>query len=270
MRKKVIINTILVTLTIAVVGIGLTYYSQIYELINDAINPEKPPETETVIDIQQADLLFEQGQYDQAFSYYTDVIQSQKDLAQAYAGLGNISIQWRRYDDAVNYYSSSLKYNLDASVLAHRCTAYQFLAKYEAAMDDCNLSIEMNPYDIEGYEALATLELAQYNINASRDAINKALTINQNSADLYYVSAQIYTSENRLDDAINEFTNCINIDPNAVLCYWERGFDYYMIGKFDLSINDMRSILDRGNPETDSELLYKAGNLLNMLDQSSK
>ena len=265
MNKKSIIKVILLTLVIVFVGLGINYYKDIYNYFTREIQQNKPAATENLSDIQQANELFEQNRYEESFTYYQHAIQSQIDLAEAYSGLGNISMKWRRYDDAAGYYTASLNLKQDSNVLANRCNAYRFLAKFNDAEQDCSLSIQLNPDNINGYETLAMLQMDNKDLIAARETINKAFTINQNSADLHYASAQIYTAEGNLEDAIKEFSNCINIDPNALICYWERGFDYYMNGKIDLAKEDMRSILAKGNPDSDGELLYKAGNLLDML-----
>ena len=265
MKRNSIVKAILLTMIIVMVGLSINYYRQINNLFRVNTQQNKPQTTENLNEIKQANQLYNQNLYEEAFKYYEQAIQSQKDLAEAYSGLGNISTKWRRYDDAVAYYTASLNYKQDSATLSNRCIAYRFLAKYTEAEKDCSLSIQLNPNNINGYVALAMLQLDEKKLPAARETINEALMINQNSADLHYTSAQIYTAESNLDKAIEEFSNCINIDSKALTCYWERGFDYYMNGKVDLAKADMSSILANGNPESDGELMYKAGNLLNML-----
>jgi tetratricopeptide (TPR) repeat protein len=275
MKKQLIIRFAILTIIIVLTGLGINYYKQIYGFFMTSVKQNKQLPTVSPSDIQQATMsssdllqanaLFEQNKFEESFSYYQRAIQSGNDLASAYSGLGNISMKWRRYDDAVGYYTASLKYGQNSTVLSTRCIAYRLLANYENANHDCNLSIQLNPNNVGGYEALAMLQLDEKNITAAQETINKALAINPNSADLHYAYAQIYTAQSDLENAIKELSNCINIDPNALNCYWDRGFDYYMNGEINQAKADMHSILDKGNPENDGELLYKAGNLLNML-----
>ncbi len=265
MKKQAIITAVILTLIIVVIGLGINYYQQIYDFFTHRGDQNSQQSTNNLSDVQQGNALYKQSNYDEAFRFYQRAIESGSDLVEAYSGLGNITMKWRRYDEAVSYYTASLNLEQDATVLSSRCTAYRFLAKHENAEQDCNLSIQLNPDNIGGYQALAMLQLDEKNITAAQETITKGLQINPNSAELHYVYAQIYTAQNNLDNAIMEFSNCINVDPNALICYWERGFDYYMNGEIDLAKADMHSILDKGNPENDGELLYQAGNLLNML-----
>ncbi len=272
MNRKSIIGLILITLLVILVGVVINY-RQIYRIISQPAQRNATQATENstqasqnLSNIEQADALYKEYKYEEAFVYYQKAVQSKEDLAQAYAGLGNISMIWRRYDDAAGFFNQSLSYTNDPIVLAQRCTAYRLLANYSAAEQDCNSSIQLDPNIADGYAALAMLQLEENKPDAARETIDKAIQVQPNSSDLYYVSAQIYTKQGDLTNAINELSNCINDNPNQLRCYWERGFDYYMSGKIAEAKTDMNAILEKGNPEVDSELLYQAGNLLGMLN----
>lgn len=264
MKKGSILSLVLITFIVILVGIVINYRN-INEIFTNILRKNPQPISENLTDIQRADELFKQKKFEDAFLYYQRAVQAQENLAEAYGKLGDITMKWRRYDEAAGYYSNALKIENNPVLLSSRCNAYRLLAEFKAAEQDCSLAIQLDPNNAEGYAALAMLQLEEKNATAARETIDKALTAIQNSSDLYYVSAQIYTSGGDLPNAIKELSNCISINPDQLRCYWERGFAYYMSGEIDKAKADMATIIDKGDPEVDSELLYQAGNLLSML-----
>jgi tetratricopeptide (TPR) repeat protein len=265
MKKSSIISFIVITLIVILVGVVINK-NRLSNIFRNNSQPITVATPANLTNLQQADALYVQGKYEDAFLYYQKANQAKENQAEAYAGLGNISMKWRRYDDAAGFYTQSLSVENNPTILSSRCNAYRLLAEYQAAEQDCNSAIQLDPNNAEGYAALAMLQLEQNNTSDARETIDKALESIQNSADLHYVSAQIFTKQGELVNAINELSSCIRINPDQLRCYWERGFDYYMNGEIGKAKADMNTIIDKANPEVDSELLYQAGNLLDMLD----
>ena len=65
------------------------------------------------------------------------------------------------------------------------------------------------------------------------------------------------------DEVIQNLSKAIELNPNEPQYYWERGFMYFSNGLIKKFEADMTKILEIANPESDGEILLKAGTLLN-------
>ena len=227
------------------------------------------PISEPVDPVSVGDQLFQARQYEQAISAYDEAIEAGNDLARAYAGRGHAYTALRRFDEAVSDYTSSLEYDRASEVLASRCNAFRMLAETTLATDDCNAAIELDPDNANAHLALAALYLEQNNINQARAAASTAQELDPESANAHYVLAQVEVVVGNREAAADALSKCIELDQAELPCYWERGFIYYSLGKIDEAKEDMRSVLERGNPEFDGELMYNAGKLLQTLGEDS-
>lgn len=227
------------------------------------------PISEPVDPVSVGDQLFQAKQYEQAISAYDEAIEAGNDLARAYAGRGHAYNALRHFDEAVSDYTASLEYDRVSEVLASRCNAFRMLAETTRAIDDCNAAVELDPKNAHAHMALAALYLEQNNIDQARAEASTAQELDPESANAHYVLAQVEVVVGNLEAAAAALSKCIELDQSEIVCYWERGFIYYSLGKVDQAREDMRSVLERGDPEFDGELMYNAGKLLHTLGEDS-
>lgn len=154
-----------------------------------------------------------------------------------------------------------------ADVLASRCNALRLLAKPAEAMNDCKEAASLDPNNLDAHLALAMLYLEQSNRDGARTEVSAARDIDPQSAKTQYVLAQIELAAGNYEAASAALTECIGLEPAEPRCYWDRGFIYYSLGKVEEAKQDMRAILEYGDPETDGELMFNAGKLLRTLGE---
>jgi tetratricopeptide (TPR) repeat protein len=264
MTRKNILRLLGITAIVVLIGAAITWLPSLQP--GAAVLSDTPVPTQGAV--ETGNQLASEGKLEEAFAQYNNAIQNNTDLAAAYSGRGNIFTQWRRFAEAANDYTASLQYNQSAEVLISRCTANRMLAKPEAAEADCNEAIELNPELGEAYLALAMLKLDQGNSTEAEEAVQAALEINPESATTYHVLFQIHLINGALDEAIETISTSIELDPSQPQYYWDRGFTYYMTGQIEPAKEDMRQLLEVGNPERDGELLLKAGTLLSSFGET--
>jgi tetratricopeptide (TPR) repeat protein len=258
MTRKNIFQLLSITAIVIVVGIVITWLPNLRPA--GTVQENTPVPTQGAVEI--GDQLASEGKFEEAFALYNTAIQNNTDLAAAYSGRGGIFTHWRRFAEAANDFTTSLNYNNTAEVLVSRCNAHRMLANPDAALQDCNEALELNPELAEAYLALAMLHLDQGDTAEAESAVQKALEVNPDSATTHHVLAQIKLIEGDMDGAIETLTKSIEIDPNQPQYYWDRGFTYYMTGQIEPAKEDMRRLLEVGLPERDGELLLRAGTLL--------
>lgn len=258
MTRQNLFRLLGITAIVVVIGYALTRLPSLQG--GGAARENTPVATQGAVD--RGNQLASEGKLEEAFAQYNTAIQNNTDLAAAYSGRGNIFTQWRRFAEAANDYTTALQYNKTAEVLINRCNANRMLAKPEAARQDCSEAIQLNPEMADAHLALAMLNLDQGNTAEAETAVQTALEINPDSATTYHVLSQIKLIEGDMEGAIEALTKSIEIDPNQPQYYWDRGFTYYMTGQIEPAKEDMRQLLEIGNPERDGELLLRAGTLL--------
>jgi tetratricopeptide (TPR) repeat protein len=264
MTRKNVIWLLITTAIVVVIGVVISRLPNLQP--GAAEQGTTPVVTQTAVDL--GNQLASEGKLEEAYSQYNTAIQNNIDLAAAYSGRGDIFIQWRRFAEAANDYTTSLQYNQSAEVLVSRCNANRMLAKPDAAREDCNEAIQLNPELPDAYLALAMLDLDQGDTAEAESAVQTALEIDPDSATTQHVLFQIKLIEGDTEGAIEAVTKSIEIDPSQPQYYWDRGFSYYMTGQIELAKEDMRQLLEVGIPERDGELLLKAGTLLSSFGET--
>jgi len=79
----------------------------------------------------------------------------------------------------------------------------------------------------------------------------------------YFSLAQLQMAQGPSKDAIVSLSKAIELDPGQLQYYWDRGFLYYSNGMINESQADMLKIIELGDPQTDGDLMYRAGTLMN-------
>ncbi len=90
-------------------------------------------------------------------------------------------------------------------------------AKWTAALEDCNRIAEIDPYDIDALtnKSICLRELRQD--DQSLAAVDQALSMSPDTADLHAIRAEVLLQLGRLDDATDAFDKVLSLDPNNVL-----------------------------------------------------
>ncbi|WGQ11303.1 ATP-binding protein [Pedobacter gandavensis] len=189
-------------------------------------------------------------------------------LASDFNGLGLISLNLKKYEDAINYYDQALKYSQDTSfnliILNNKALAYQKEKKYRQAIKLYNSILKKNNSEKEYARVLSNISKTKWLENPSYQAapdLLKALAIRDRLNDIqgknasyahladYYTknkpdSALIYAGKmyqvakkiNSPDDQIDALKKLIDLSPNGKT---KQYFDVYQ--KLDDSLQTARS-----------------------------
>jgi len=97
---------------------------------------------------------------------------------------GNALFQKGDYPGAIKHYSEAIKRNPDdAKLFSNRAACYQKLAEPHLASKDCDECIRLDPTFVKGYIRKGYALLAMRDTTKARAAFEKALELDQNSAE---------------------------------------------------------------------------------------
>ena len=72
----------------------------------------------------------------------------------------------------------------------------------------------------------------------------KALQLNPDNADAYWICGLAYANKGEDDLAIDDYTKALQLNPDLAAAYYSRGFAYDDKGKYDLAIADYTKALE--------------------------
>jgi tetratricopeptide (TPR) repeat protein len=265
MNKRNIFTLAIITIIIIIVGVLFVYLQNPTTGINLPFIPSNSENSDKSAEIQKAEQLLNDGNYEGAYQAYTVAIESGQDLAVAYAGRGDILSLWRRFLEASSDYTKSIEHEPNAVVLTSRCNTYRLLAKFDLALQDCQDAIEFDPEYLDGRHALATLYMEQGDLDNAQTTIEEALKINPESDFAHFILGTVLLNSGKVDEAIEEYSIAIQLNPTEPQYYWERGFVYYATAQLQLAKDDLQKVIDHGDPYKHSSLIYQAGSLMNSI-----
>ncbi|MGI8503996.1 MAG: tetratricopeptide repeat protein [Hassallia sp.] len=150
-------------------------------------------------------------------SHFRDYISSEEDLTQLHIKQGDECFQKKEYEAAIDNYNAALKLNPhDAEVYYKRGLARYYLVDDEKAIADYNQAIKINPKYAKAYNKLG---LARYELGDYEQAIEdytQAIRITPDDAVAYRnrADARFHIGDNQ--GAIEDYNQAIKINPNYV------------------------------------------------------
>jgi len=257
MKKAVTIRSIVIVLVL--LGVFLTFYYLNSNNFNLNLLFNKDPETL----ISKGRRLLDQRKYEDAAIFFHNLVKQDVSPIQSYYGRGDAFLGLRRLDEAIRDYSKSLGYGKTVNVLSSRCNAYRIYSKYDEATKDCQEALSIEPVNQDALLSSILLFIDQQKYDDARILINRLIDTIPESSIGYYALAQLQMVEGPSIDAIESLSMAINLDPDQIQYYWDRGFLYYSNGMISEAKADMEKINKIANPDTDGELLVRANTLLN-------
>ena len=185
-----------------------------------------------------------------ALDNYSQAIELNPNLVEAYVGLGNTYMDGEEYESAIAGYREALRLDPnDAVIYFYRGLAYAALGDHDRAISDYSDALGHNPADNLAMAAYGNRGNA-YRIQEEYDRAiadyDAALNLNPNdevAAGLYFSRGNAYRGQGEYDSAIADCTEALQLDPEMVEAYDVRGFAYSCQGEYDIAIADCEMAL---------------------------
>ena len=213
--------------------------------------------------IERGNTLINEGNYEEAAIIFNNLIAEGVFPAQSLKSRGDIFLALGRFDEAIRDYSASLNFENTAQALASRCNTYRLYTKYDEALQDCQDALALESDNKDALLVTILLHIDQGNYDEAKELIDYLILKYPTNSVGYFSLAQLQIAQGPSMDAIKSLSEAIELDPNILQYYWERGFLYYSNGMIEKSQADMMKIIELADPQTDGELLYRAGTLMN-------
>lgn len=188
---------------------------------------------------------YEEGQYEQAISYYEVLIDYCLPRASLYISQGNCFYKLGRYDDALKSFQQAVSIVNDTDIeyleaWLGQCLVYVEMKRYSEAWHTYWLLIDKYPNASSIYNVKGQLLRSQGNLISALDSFNEALhlaTKNENIADYYYNKSLTLRDLERYNEAIDALDEAILRSPlkplyreairNIPLVYLRKKSAYY-------------------------------------------
>ncbi len=159
------------------------------------------------------------------------------------------------YEEAFKYYSIGIKLDPNnTEFYTNRGGLLLDLGKYKDAIIDLNRSIEIDPNNSRAYNNRAN---ARVNLGDKKSGIldlSTAIKIDPNYARAYYNRGLILTDMGNTQEALSDFSQAIKLNIDYSEAYLERGNLYIKLGNDNAAIRDFEKLYNLAKKLNNSKL----------------
>ncbi len=206
-------------------------------------------QAETAMDLlDEANLLYQQGDYELALTKYSQAIALDNTDPIAYNQRGNTFRKLMRFGKAVEDYGIAIDFaasQLERAVyLNNRAAAHRENRNFLLALSDVEQAIAANPNLAGAYENQALI------YRAMNDDVNTILSLNiflRLSPENFYALDQRGEAYARLDNfqaAVQDFSAAIILRPDDAYSYLKRALAQERAGNLQAAFSDLAQVLD--------------------------
>jgi tetratricopeptide (TPR) repeat protein len=178
-----------------------------------------------------ADMDFIGGHTREAKDLFEKCVKINPKYVEALLKLGEIYFYVKKYADAIDYIDKALKVN-HYSGKAYFMKGMIFLEKGDTAkaVSSMQTAVEQDSKYFDAYIQLGLLFAHKGNVRAL-DYYNDAINIQPNNVEPYYDKGMFYQSVNDFDNAIKTYTQLLTIDSTYKFALYNMGVIYYVGNK---------------------------------------
>ena len=186
------------------------------------------------------------GQYALAFQDFRKAVELMPQSAVPFNGRGMAHAELKRYHAAVRDLSRAISVNPKyTAAYHHRADAYLGLGMYREAAADATQVLTLQPEVTDPNVVLlrARAYAGDKKLNPALEDLNKAIEVKPDLVDAYIERGMVFAQARRFDDAIGDLTRAIEIDPQNVKAYAMRASAKLQAEANDDALNDVNQAL---------------------------
>lgn len=209
------------------------------------------------------------GQYALAFQDFRKAVELMPQSAVPFNGRGMAHAELKRYHAAVRDLSRAISINPKyTAAYHHRADAYLGLGMYREAAADATqvLSLQPEVTDPDLLLLRARAYAGDKKLNPALEDLNKAIEVKPDLVDAYIERGMVFVQARRFDDAIGDLTRAIEIDPQNVKAYAMRASAKLQAEANDDALSDVNQALQLAT--NDSLALRIRGNVYEALTRT--
>ncbi|MGM0408827.1 MAG: tetratricopeptide repeat protein [Bacteroidota bacterium] len=198
--------------------------------------------------------LIKLNDYKAAFEKFEDALNSLPTYAPALDGKARVLILQENYKQAEKTIDKAIEYNSDyAPFYLTRGKAYFHRGKYKDALKDFNIGMDLIPgqdnkqLESEFYVNRGATHQKLLNFDQALEDYSKTIQINPDNPNVYLYRGSLYYQNSDFNEAIDDFSKVINIDPQNPYAFYNRGMVYLKLQEDDKSCDDFHRACELGN-----------------------
>lgn len=195
---------------------------------------------------------------------FTDVIQKNPKVIQAYINRGNMKRSLKDYEGALEDYQKAIELKPEfAYPYNNRGIVNADLKNYTQALADFNKAIELFPRYVEGYCNRADMKVEMGDYQGALADFNKAIEIKPDHASAYNDRGTLRYMFRDYTGAIEDFSKAIKWNPNHWEAYNNRGNTKNILQDYRNAISDFEKciVLNPELPDAYNNRGYAKNNL---------
>jgi len=197
--------------------------------------------------------LIRMKQFDQAIADFDKAISILPSYGDAYRGRGSVYFRKNDYERAIRDLSDAIELRPTADEYSLRASAYERAGQYERAMADYDESIRRYPKDDRAFNSRCWARAkANVQLDSALEDCNEALRLNPNYRAALDSRGYVYLRMTRYEDAVRDFSLCIDSDPGAYSSLYGRALAKRALGDLDGSESDLQAAR-KINPSMEAE-----------------
>lgn len=184
--------------------------------------------------------------WNQSYAYasdetlWRDTIAKNPNAFLARNNLGEILLQRRQLDGAVEQFQKSIAVHPDAGVLHNLGNALMSQGRMAAAWADFQQELHLDTNSASAYADLGNACLQSGRPATALQYFQKALQLSPGDAGLYYNLGNAYLQNRQLDSAIQDWQKAVELDPRFAPAHNNLGNAYHIKGQPALAIQHWR------------------------------
>jgi tetratricopeptide (TPR) repeat protein/glycosyltransferase involved in cell wall biosynthesis len=189
-----------------------------------AIAPVKKSSSSAQSHYQLARLAVQQGQLQDAVTYYQQTLKCDPQHLVAYQELGNVFLELQRFKQAIACYQKALQLQPNLPQVYHNLgEAYAQLEQWQEAIAAYQQSIQLRPDFSWSYNNLADILLKLGQWTAAATAYQKAIQLHPDFALSHHNLGEVYTKLEQWDQAITAYQQAVNFNPDFIWSQFHLG-----------------------------------------------
>jgi protein O-mannosyl-transferase len=193
------------------------------------------------------------GVWKNDMTLWNDVLSQYQTVPVAYNNRGNLFLNEKEYDRALNDYNKAIELNPNYSnAYFNRGNLFRNEKVYDRASDDYSKAIELNPIYSEAFINRGIVFMFEKKYDRALNDFNKSIELNPKFPKAYNNRGNVFYYEKKYEEAISDFSKAIVLKNDYAEAYYNRGLAEYHSGKSDAACMDLKKSAGFGyKPATD-------------------
>lgn len=216
-----------------------------FELLGKKMEAAEDYKRATVFSTKEKELYYNAGRlyfgiekYAEADAMLKVALERDKEFVEAIDIQLKTLTKLKKFTEGLAVAELGLSVKKTATSIYNRAVMFDSLKNYAAAEKDYK---ESKYFDSKFIPAYVGLALTQLNLNKADEALaicELAATKDANNKDVFFTRSRVYAAKSDFQNALNDITKVVVVDPTNINAFFIRGGYYQKLGQWQNAVND--------------------------------